>query len=130
MSLRSAVMNRRTMSSAVNTVGAAIAVLIAQVPIASPSSAVTMAEVHSWCAGYPDTEKRGLCEGYIKTIAEAVSKDDPVYNMGRRACVPPEEPVANLVKLFLDYTEKNPQTRSQELGPTFGTALQRQYPCR
>jgi hypothetical protein len=108
----------------------AIAVLVAQFAFASVSGAATAGEAIEWCKGYPDTPQKGLCEGYIKAVAQGLRSTDPDINAGYRSCVPPEEPVENLVKLFLDYTARRPQVRSQALVVAVGAALQGKYPCR
>jgi hypothetical protein len=78
----------------------------------------------------PDTFNAGKCWGAFTVIQNAIERVDDrmllIYNL----CPPAESSKTQLIAMFVDYAEKNPQRLQEEFFDVFLDALRKAFPCQ
>jgi hypothetical protein len=78
----------------------------------------------------PDTFEAGKCWGAFTVIQNAIERVDDRMLLIYNVCAPAESTRTQLIGMFVDYAEKNPQRLQEEFFDVFIDALRKAFPCK
>jgi hypothetical protein len=78
----------------------------------------------------PDTFTAGKCWGAFTVIQNAIERVDDSMLLIYNICPPAESTRTQLISMFVDYAEKNPQRLQEDFFDVFIEALRKAFPCR
>ncbi len=78
----------------------------------------------------PDTFKAGKCWGAFTVIQNGIERVDDRMLLIYNICAPAEITRIQLIAMFVDYAEKNPQRLQEDFFDVFIDALRKAFPCK
>ena len=78
----------------------------------------------------PDTFTAGKCWGAFTVIQNAIERVDDRMLLIYNICPPAESTRTQLISMFVDYAEKNPQRLQEDFFDVFTDALRKAFPCK
>ena len=78
----------------------------------------------------PDTFTAGECWGAFTVIQNVIERVDDRMLLIYNVCAPAESTRIQLIAMFVDYAEKNPQRLKEDFFDVFIDATQKAFPCR
>jgi hypothetical protein len=78
----------------------------------------------------PDTFTAGKCWGAFTVIQNGIERVDDRILLVYNICPPAETNRTQLIAMFVDYAEKNPQRLQEEFFDVFLDALRKAFPCK
>ena len=78
----------------------------------------------------PDTFTAGKCWGAFTVIQNVIERVDDRMLLIYNVCAPAESTRIQLIAMFVDYAEKNPQRLKEDFFDVFIDAMQKAFPCR
>ena len=78
----------------------------------------------------PDTFKAGKCLGAFTVIQNGIERVDDRMLLIYDICPPSESSRTQLIGMFVDYAEKNPQRLQEDFFDVFIDALRNAFPCK
>ena len=78
----------------------------------------------------PDTFKAGKCWGAFTAIQNGIERADDTMLLIYNICAPAEITRTQLIAMFVDYAEKNPQRLQEDFFDVFIDALRKAFPCK
>jgi hypothetical protein len=78
----------------------------------------------------PDTFQAGECWGAFTVIQNGIERADDRMLLIYNICAPAEITKIQLIAMFVDYAEKNPQRLQEDFFDVFIDALRKAFPCK
>jgi hypothetical protein len=78
----------------------------------------------------PDTFSAGKCWGAFTVIQNGIERVDDRMLLVYNICPPAGSNRTQLITMFVDYAEKNPQRLQEEFFDVFLDALRKAFPCQ
>ena len=78
----------------------------------------------------PNTFEAGKCWGAFTVIQNGIERVDDKMLLIYDICAPAESARTQLIGMFVDYAEKNPQRLQEDFFDVFIDALRKAFPCK
>src|SRR4051794_28200488 len=109
----------------------ALVLLVASLHIlSSPVSAQGLShgdELLKYCTDPAESFGRGVCHGYILSIASVMSEGNTIS--GHKACIPQAVNMGQIVDTSFRYVKNNAENRKYTTAVLIAKSLERSFPC-